>query len=630
MIHAIVGHRGVGKTSFLQRIKYYYESRSLPCTIFDLDQEIERREGKSISEIFSTRGEPYFRELEKNIFSQLLSEVSVLSGSVFIALGAGFSGGMPDRVSVWWLRRSTDRLGRIFMDRPRLESEITPLEEFMRRYDERESHYRKIAHKEIFLSEGWDFVNPYEPAVLGLKPLSTNAAVTLLPWHMAHPLRLEDFIQDHLQLGVRFFELRDDLLSEEQIRQVVQEIPAEKILISFRRADPSESLMKLSGPYATDWALELGPSPFSHNFIVSLHTRVEDETVDEASKRLLAEKADHYKLAIPIGDFVELWAGHRFYTEDPERRSFLPVSAEGRWQWYRLLQNKRMKVNFIRYGEGSAPDQPTLFDFVRYPEDAREFAAVLGDPVVHSRTPAEQGEFFLQHNMGVLPVLMREEECHSLNLGILQRMGMRAAAVTSPLKKKMTEVCASIDRQASELKAVNTIVSTSSGWVGSNTDVDGLRMTIGALELPSKVVVWGGGGTRSALLSLLPHAKFFSARRGEPIWIEGPEAEKEFFLREALENPEVVVWAVGRSRMETSQWPSPDWRPKLVLDLNYTEDSPGLEYARSSGARYISGKAFFKAQARRQREFWSRAFENHDRKKGVTRAGAQIRSESPT
>ena len=41
-----------------------------------------------------------------------------------------------------------------------------------------------------------------------------------------------------------------------------------------------------------------------------------------------------------------------------------------------------------------------------------------------------------------------------------------------------------------------------------------------------------------------------------------------------------------------------------MIDINYTEDSPGLEYALQVQAEYINGKEFFKEQAQKQREIF--------------------------
>jgi shikimate 5-dehydrogenase len=44
----------------------------------------------------------------------------------------------------------------------------------------------------------------------------------------------------------------------------------------------------------------------------------------------------------------------------------------------------------------------------------------------------------------------------------------------------------------------------------------------------------------------------------------------------------------------------------VVLDLNYSADSPGKQYAQRCGAHYYGGLAFFTAQAEAQRQFWQR------------------------
>ena len=72
-------------------------------------------------------------------------------------------------------------------------------------------------------------------------------------------------------------------------------------------------------------------------------------------------------------------------------------------------------------------------------------------------------------------------------------------------------------------------------------------------------------------------------------------------LKGSEQNPELVIWAVGRSRMSLCSAPPQNWKPLYVLDLNYTEDSPGREYAVKTKAQYLSGWLWFKTQAQAQR-----------------------------
>jgi len=96
------------------------------------------------------------------------------------------------------------------------------------------------------------------------------------------------------------------------------------------------------------------------------------------------------------------------------------------------------------------------------------------------------------------------------------------------------------------------------------------------------------------VLAAVPRGVPYSARGG------GPLAGFE----DVDGGPDIVIWAVGRSRQAACQWPPSGWAPRLVVDLNYTEDSPGLEYAQRLGVAYQSGLNMFKTQAQRQREFW--------------------------
>ena len=62
----LIGFMGSGKTSVGLKLSY-----KLRMAVEDTDKLIERREGKSISEIFADQGEEYFRQLETGLLSEL-------------------------------------------------------------------------------------------------------------------------------------------------------------------------------------------------------------------------------------------------------------------------------------------------------------------------------------------------------------------------------------------------------------------------------------------------------------------------------------------------------------------------------------------------------------------------------
>jgi len=76
----LVGLPGAGKTTVGRAV-----ANALGRPFLDFDEEIERREGITIAEIFSSKGEPYFRALE----SRLTMELSAASGKI-VSPGGGW------------------------------------------------------------------------------------------------------------------------------------------------------------------------------------------------------------------------------------------------------------------------------------------------------------------------------------------------------------------------------------------------------------------------------------------------------------------------------------------------------------------------------------------------------------
>ena len=76
----LIGMPGAGKSTIGREIAL---RKKFP--FFDLDKEIEKEEGKSVSEIFSQSGETYFREIE----SRVLNIISNSAESFVMATGGG-------------------------------------------------------------------------------------------------------------------------------------------------------------------------------------------------------------------------------------------------------------------------------------------------------------------------------------------------------------------------------------------------------------------------------------------------------------------------------------------------------------------------------------------------------------
>ena len=379
---------------------------------------------------------------------------------------------------------------------------------------------------------------------------------------------------------------------------MLSELRHDRKLSSSRSCRSSESMKRYRERCDWDWPVELGDCPWGRPPVASLHERQAGESPGEAGRRLERfSEASHLKLAVQVHSLDELWEGHQWWSRLPERRSFLPRSEDGRWSWYRLRQKGHMKINFLRTSDGSSPDQPSFVAWARAPSRPERFAAILGDPVAHSRTPTEHHAYFASRGMPVLALRLREDELDVDALTQLASLGMSHAAVTSPLKKR----AAAVSGATGGLGAVNTLARDGDAWHVANTDAAALSDWLHPIA-GRRVVLWGGGGTRDAVMAAVPDAAAYSARRAVPVDEDGSE----------IPDPEVVIWAVGRTRQEDCQWPPARWRPECVYDLNYAEDSPGREYALSRGCRYESGLRMFELQAEAQRAFWSRLAQHSD------------------
>lgn len=645
MKYLVVGHRGVGKTSFLQSLKAEHEARGRACIVYDLDVEVESAAEKSVENIFKYDGEATFRQLENEVLIKLCDrhKDESLARPVFIALGAGFhflskdinedqqfsSRLMDSFCSGWrilWLRRSSDKEGRVFLNRPRLSQMESPWLEYMELFPRREQFYKSICDEQIILREGEMGIGSAARKLLFGEPkVDIGGILTVLPKELSSPeggastletqAKFKAWLGDRLSWGVERFELRTDILSDECLTAALEVLPPEKILLSLRTNKNLLAQQSERDNLLIDWAVELGDVFPDGVQIVSCHSVTSPDEPEIKGLELWAEQSPkrHIKAAPKVETWIELMRWHKWWSRNPAQRSFLPMSESGRWAWYRLLMKNKMKFNFWREGGGTAADQPTLAEWIDTPDNLKYFAAVLGSPIQHSYSPVFHRDFFAAQDAAFFAIDVRKEEFSTEVMNFLFSFGLRAAAVTSPLKVAAAEWLIKSSGMIANEEALNTLVysTTQSQWIGFNTDKLGLAqwlpshlmsldgMSRGGVSQRLKVsstnvVIWGGGGVLPSVQKICPGLVAYSARTG---------LAREEFL--SVDNPEFVIWGVGRDMMTEAKWPPKSWRPQKIIDLNYSENSPGLEYALNCGAQHVRGDEFFRLQALEQQRVWS-------------------------
>lgn len=574
MKRILIGHRGVGKSALLDRHQSYFPQ--IPH--YDLDQVIAAEANQSIADLFLHQGETYFRDLEVRTFLNLAQQ----AGSEYvIAVGGGFNTEhLPLDAEVVYISRRTDRDGRLFLNRPRLNTDQSAIEESLSRYQQREPRFRQKAHWIYHMPEGLIEFDPIEKSIFQKNFSADQAYLTL---------RSEKEIQ--IWPCLKKFELRTDLFSVADIQRIVHQYDQHRFIVSIRsplQLGDVHHLKKLR----VDWPLELGPVPENIDVrIISIHDGHFTEALEKMNQQalIIKDKNLHLKFCPVVQSWDELQAGYDWQQEDPQNRSFLPRTdhheSHSRWKWFRSLMWQRQKINFIQ-GLTDLDDQPSFYDYLMNTQNS--FGAVLGFPIHHSRTPIVQS-LNMKDQGQILAIPLIEQDFKNAIL-FLTALGLRFAAVTSPLKLEAAKLIGAKE-------PINTLLFHKGKWIGTSTDAAGLQKALKELNLNHidelKIAIWGGGGVITAIKECLPQAVDYSARTGTR---RDHQVNLQF-------KADVVIWAAPRQ--ETVVMPPIEWQPRIIIDLNYVENSLGLEYAQTqTQAEYFSGLEMFYAQAHEQFKFW--------------------------
>ncbi len=142
----LVGPMGSGKSSLGKKL-----AKSLDKKFKDTDKEIEKKESKTINEIFEDSGESYFREKEKEILINIPNSLNMV-----IATGGGIVIDKENReklkenkviflnASVERQRKRTSRSDK----RPLLKN-VDRLKKLKELYDQRLQLYKEVSNFEI-------------------------------------------------------------------------------------------------------------------------------------------------------------------------------------------------------------------------------------------------------------------------------------------------------------------------------------------------------------------------------------------------------------------------------------------------------------------------------------------------
>lgn len=140
----LVGMMGAGKSSVGRVL-----AKRLDRTLYDSDEIIERRTGRTVREIWSTDGEPAFRELETEMLADAVASTtpSVIAAAGGVVLSEANRAVLKgDDAHVVWLLADVDLLldrVKAGMHRPLLDED--PEGTLRQMYEDRSDLYQEVA-----------------------------------------------------------------------------------------------------------------------------------------------------------------------------------------------------------------------------------------------------------------------------------------------------------------------------------------------------------------------------------------------------------------------------------------------------------------------------------------------------
>ncbi len=134
--------------------------------------------------------------------------------------------------------------------------------------------------------------------------------------------------------------------------------------------------------------------------------------------------------------------------------------------------------------------------------------AVVGDPIGHSRSPLIFERLF--HAAGLDAAYLRlAAPSAAAALETAASMPLAGLNVTAPFKQRIAGRLAGLKGPAAALRTVNTVVRGDAGWIGYNTDVDGVLKPLaerGVDLARRRIIILGAGGAAQAALYAVHHA----------------------------------------------------------------------------------------------------------------------------
>src|SRR6201997_38252 len=358
--------------------------------------------------------------------------------------------------------------------------------------------------------------------------------------------------------------------------------------------------------------------------ILSFHDFRATKKLDETLEKMLAYPADFYKIVSTATTLADNVTMIKFLAREGARHSLVGMCMGEQGIISRVLGVRAGSVfTFASAGVGqeTAPGQISAQELrnvyrIDQVDVATKVYGVVGDPIVHSLSPAIMNAAFRRENVNAVYLPLHAKALKDL-LNCVRQIPIHGLSITMPYKEAILPHLDNTDSHTTKIGACNTVVRAQDGKLyGFNTDTSGvvrpLERRLATLQDAKILVLGAGGAARAAVFGLKERgAEVFIlnrsaaaaqklARRAHARSLKRADLKKYAF--------DVIINAtpVGMGNSRETPLQEKEINSRYVFDMIYDPaETLFLKLAKQRGAQIIPGIEMFVHQAARQFEIWT-------------------------
>jgi 3-dehydroquinate dehydratase/shikimate dehydrogenase len=348
--------------------------------------------------------------------------------------------------------------------------------------------------------------------------------------------------------------------------------------------------------------------------VVASHHDYESTPDAERLRSILGSMdADVCKAATQVRDFRDLMSIHDAAKSFPRKHVVLGMGSMGTVTRIRqkILGNE---FSFGYIGEPTAPGQLSVEEMRRLGDDCT-ILGIIGNPLGKSKSPRMQNAALREEGINGIYLPFETPDLEQAEDAI-RAYDIRGVNVTVPYKQDIMDHLDRVDKDASSIGAVNTIVNEKGTLTGYNTDVIGIRKALercGFEPEDRRVLVMGSGGAARACVHVMDGYGCdvtITGRNHET----GEELAKE--TGSVFRDPrsvsvmmyDLIVNCTPVGMYSQGPYPiniSSITRGQTVFDMVYAKDTALAAEAAAKGCRFADGADMLAAQGAASFELWT-------------------------